>query len=279
MAKEDLIEFAGVVSELLPNATFRVKLDNDHEIFAHTSGETLFGAERSLMDVIARLAREGLCPIVVLPALRNPAYLERVLEISAAVEVLPQIWRNGLYPPNAHTIDTIRALIRKHCPREIHVNTVVQEAPLIAARAEAVPSVVYVREMPAEDSALCRALGMSAEALRRQLQDQADRFVMPSQVVVDWLGCLDRSTVRPNAVDEALFDLPFAPGRYLIVALISSNIAKKGIADCVAAARMVAATPKPMTERRALIRMKFSTPTSASVQPCRVIVSCPPAAL
>lgn len=215
-------------------------------IFAHTSGEALFGAERSLLDVIARMAREGLCPIVVLPALRNPAYLERVLEISAAVEVLPQIWRSGLHPPNDQTVDNIRALIRKHCPREIHVNTVVQEAPLIAARAEAVPSVVYVREMPAEDSALCRALGMSAEALRRQLQDQADRFVMPSQVVVDWLGCPDRSTVRPNAVDEALFDLPFAPGRYLTVALISSNIAKKGIADCVAAARMVAATGRPV---------------------------------
>ena len=39
MAKEDLIEFAGTGSELLPNATFRVKLDNDHEILAHTSGK------------------------------------------------------------------------------------------------------------------------------------------------------------------------------------------------------------------------------------------------
>ncbi len=39
MAKEDLIEFTGVVTELLPNATFRVKLDNDHVILAHTSGK------------------------------------------------------------------------------------------------------------------------------------------------------------------------------------------------------------------------------------------------
>ena len=39
MAKEDLIEFTGVVSELLPNAMFRVKLDNDHTILAHTSGK------------------------------------------------------------------------------------------------------------------------------------------------------------------------------------------------------------------------------------------------
>ena len=39
MAKEDLIEFTGVVAELLPNAMFRVKLDNDHVILAHTSGK------------------------------------------------------------------------------------------------------------------------------------------------------------------------------------------------------------------------------------------------
>ncbi|WP_342270631.1 translation initiation factor IF-1 [Rickettsia endosymbiont of Orchestes rusci] len=38
MSKEYLIQFAGVVLELLPNATFRVKLENDHLIIAHTSG-------------------------------------------------------------------------------------------------------------------------------------------------------------------------------------------------------------------------------------------------
>lgn len=39
MAKEDLIEFTGVVVELLPNAMFRVRLENDHIILAHTSGK------------------------------------------------------------------------------------------------------------------------------------------------------------------------------------------------------------------------------------------------
>ena len=39
MSKEDAIEFQGVVSELLPNAMIKVKLDNDHEVIAHTSGK------------------------------------------------------------------------------------------------------------------------------------------------------------------------------------------------------------------------------------------------
>lgn len=39
MSKEDLLEFEGVVTEILPNAMFRVKLDNGHEVLAHTSGK------------------------------------------------------------------------------------------------------------------------------------------------------------------------------------------------------------------------------------------------
>jgi translation initiation factor IF-1 len=39
MAKEDLLEFGGTVIEKLPNAMFRVRLENDHEIVAHTAGK------------------------------------------------------------------------------------------------------------------------------------------------------------------------------------------------------------------------------------------------
>ena len=39
MPKEGSIEFQGIVIELLPNAMFRVKLENDHEILAHSSGK------------------------------------------------------------------------------------------------------------------------------------------------------------------------------------------------------------------------------------------------
>ena len=39
MVKEDFLEFKGKVTELLPNAMFRVKLENDHEVLAHTAGK------------------------------------------------------------------------------------------------------------------------------------------------------------------------------------------------------------------------------------------------
>ena len=39
MAKQDSIKVDGVIEETLPNAMFRVKLDNGHEILAHISGK------------------------------------------------------------------------------------------------------------------------------------------------------------------------------------------------------------------------------------------------
>lgn len=39
MAKEEPIEVEGVVVEPLPNAMFRVKLQNDHMVLAHISGK------------------------------------------------------------------------------------------------------------------------------------------------------------------------------------------------------------------------------------------------
>jgi translation initiation factor IF-1 len=39
MSKKDVIELEGKVVEVLPNATFKVKLENGHEILAHISGK------------------------------------------------------------------------------------------------------------------------------------------------------------------------------------------------------------------------------------------------
>ncbi len=39
MAKQSAIKVDGIVREVLPNATFRVELENGHEILAHISGK------------------------------------------------------------------------------------------------------------------------------------------------------------------------------------------------------------------------------------------------
>lgn len=38
MSNKELIKFEGTITETLPSTTFRVKLDNGHEVLAHISG-------------------------------------------------------------------------------------------------------------------------------------------------------------------------------------------------------------------------------------------------
>ena len=48
MSKKDAIEVTGVVTEALPNAIFKVELDNGHEIQAHISGKLRMNSIRIL---------------------------------------------------------------------------------------------------------------------------------------------------------------------------------------------------------------------------------------
>ncbi|MBM3488457.1 MAG: translation initiation factor IF-1 [Alphaproteobacteria bacterium] len=49
MPKEDVLTFDGVVIELLPDARFRVRLENGHEIIAYTSGRMKKSRIRTLV--------------------------------------------------------------------------------------------------------------------------------------------------------------------------------------------------------------------------------------
>jgi translation initiation factor IF-1 len=39
VVKQELLEFKGKVTEVLANAMFKVKLENNHEVLAHTAGK------------------------------------------------------------------------------------------------------------------------------------------------------------------------------------------------------------------------------------------------
>lgn len=49
MAKEELMEFEGVVTDVLPEGRYRVKLSNDHELIAYTAGRMKKNRIRTLV--------------------------------------------------------------------------------------------------------------------------------------------------------------------------------------------------------------------------------------
>ena len=206
-------------------------------VCGHQAEATLFGAERSFLDMLDRQVAEGFAPVAVLPRILDDGYLDAVLARSEALHVLPYRWWRADREAHPVTVAALRRIVARERPVEVHVNTLVVDAPLIAARAEGVPTCVHVREMPPDDAAIRAALGADAEAIRARLLASADRFVANSAMVAEWIDAPGRVAVRGNAVDPDLFDLAVEPASPIRAALIGSNIAKKGIADAVEIAR------------------------------------------
>ena len=53
MAKSDAIEIEGIVTEKLPNAMFRVQLENGVEVLAHISGKLRLTTSRSFPATVS----------------------------------------------------------------------------------------------------------------------------------------------------------------------------------------------------------------------------------
>lgn len=204
-----------------------------------------FGAERSLLTMLERARSAGLAAELVLPHCQSPAYLEECRARVRRVHLLPFVWRRAGRQPHPATLAAFAAILQQSGATEVHQNTLVLDLPLIAARAAGLPSVVHLRELPAGDAELCARMALSPETLRRDLLAGADRLVANSAAVARWLdpqGLMPpgRLVIRPNTVDPRLAGLPFAPADPPRVALISSNVAKKGIADMVRVAQIFA---------------------------------------
>ncbi|GAA6194438.1 glycosyltransferase [Phaeobacter sp. NW0010-22] len=206
--------------------------------FGHQAKAQIFGAERSLLDTLDRAIAVGVTPSVVLPNIDNAPYLAALRQRAHKIHVLPFGWLFGGVAPHPETQSRLQALIQDSGAVAVHQNTLVLDAPLRAARALGIPTVVHVRELPAEDLPLCQDLGLTAEALRLYFLSLADRFIANSQAVADWLDLSpDRVTILHNTADPALADIPFAPANPPRVALIGSLTAKKGITDILNVAR------------------------------------------
>ena len=215
-------------------------------VFAHQALGQQFGAERSLLHLLDRALRAGMVPEVVLPQCLDPGYLAALRARARRVHVLPCPWRRAGRVPHPATLARIEGLIRDSGAIELHQNTLVLDAPLLAARRAGVPAVVHLRERPDQDDELCARLGQGAEPLRSALLEQADRFIANSEATARWIdpeGAMpsDRLVVLPNSADPDLAALPFAPQNPLRVGLIGSNTAKKGIGDLRAVAQLAAA--------------------------------------
>ncbi|WP_253939412.1 glycosyltransferase [Halomonas sp. THAF5a] len=216
----------------------------------HQAGRALYGAERSLLDVLKAMRRLGWNVVVCLPSAVNGPYVEALRAHARAVAVLPYGWWQRGRSLEPATLRHFRGLIRRFGIEGVHANTLVLEEPLVAARQAGVPAVVHVRELPAHDAALCRTLDADADTLLRRVREGADLVIANSRATA--VACEaprhDASTtpappvrVVPNTVEMGpLLALPTREAPSLAVGMLSSNLPKKGLEDLEAMAHHLA---------------------------------------
>lgn len=210
---------------------------------SHVAGQTLFGGERSLIDMLDGLNALDFNVVVTAPGVGNAAYFETLRSKALAVYVMRYGWWRDGEAPNERAIAGFARIIADENVDVVHTNTIVLRDPRIAARRMGVRSVVHVREVIRYDDHLLKQIGQDADTIIRTLWKNNDRVIANSEATrADFTIEGHRPDLVYNTVDfDDLLALPApAADGVLRVGLVSSNIPKKGLRDFARVAARVA---------------------------------------
>lgn len=209
----------------------------------HAAGDKQFGAERSLLDVAKTIDALGYRLVVSLPE-RNAGYFELLKPYCSDILLLPCPWRmdEAVWPialaAYGHLITHFKVVL-------VHGNSLVNRAPLLAARQQGVACVLHVRELLGWDTALSQAMGLGTQpAAGSDPLQLADRLIANSAYTARCLLAQqpqwqDKLSVVVNTVTlGGEWQAPeISAKRPITVGMISSNLPKKGLHDFMAVAR------------------------------------------
>ena len=218
-------------------------------VCAHSVTPSLFGAERSLLDVLRGLESLGVAAVVTVPNASHPGYLDELRRHSRAVVVLPYGWWREGAPASPATRQAFAEVLRRSRARAVYLNTLTLEAPALAARELGLPVITHVREIPEHDPTLCAALGAEPEGVLARAAALADLLVANSAFTARaFLGRGREVCLVPNTLDlEAWWAVAPRPGEGegqqgcpLRIGLLGSLVPRKGIEELARVADLLA---------------------------------------
>lgn len=220
-----------------PRISGRLELNKDRKtviLCGHASGIKLYGAERCLLDILDSYRDLGLNMLVTIPEYANPQYIRDLAERSFMVAVVPTpLWTQSP-EPYAYSTHMYTELIREFSVEVAHVNTVMLREPLIAARQCKIPTLVHVHEILDDQDEACAAIGLSAREVYETLSSFSSHLVANSEYTRQNLITYNKTSIVSNTVNFEKFDIPnIVDVNKITVAIISSNLEKKGIFDFV----------------------------------------------
>lgn len=207
-------------------------------LVGHQAGEEIFGAERSLVDLAKMVSNLGFNVTILLPEIKNKDYLEMLLSVSCEVLVVPFTWWFYGKVANLETVSLMKRIFEEKSISLVHVNTIVVDEALIAAKELNIPSVVHIREDLSTDPNLCEVLMSSPKASIEHLSDCNASLLCNSRYCLeqtkkflhsDFYKDVDYiyNLIEPN--DDA--EVSCNDTDKLRIGILSSNIEKKGLED------------------------------------------------
>jgi glycosyltransferase involved in cell wall biosynthesis/tetrahydromethanopterin S-methyltransferase subunit G len=209
-------------------------------VCGHASDMQIFGAERSLLDILDALRMLEYNVIVTIPSTKNPDYIEELRRRSTEVLVVPSpLWTQTQIPCN-WSIDRFANIIRAHSIDIVHVNTSMLREPLIAAKQLHKSSVVHIHEIPSQGDEICTAIGLSPAEISLTLASYTSMAIANSHFTASKLCGFEHIAIVNNTIDFSKLNLETSLDlQSVTICLISSNLPKKGINDFVDVARMM----------------------------------------
>lgn len=218
------------------------KLPNSPTILltCHAAGLQLFGAERCLLDVLESLKALRVNAVVTVPSTLNSDYIQRLRTLS--IEVFPitlSSWHSSKLP-DSWAITRFQEIIKQHDVDFLIANTITLREPLIATENMGIPSAIYAHESPAHDDALCKEIGLNAEAIIAEIGSLTKHLFVTSRYSAQTFSGILPCSIINNIVNVSDFDISKNTNLdHINFALISSNTEKKGVLDVIEIAKLV----------------------------------------
>jgi glycosyltransferase involved in cell wall biosynthesis len=235
-----LIRYPTIPTAREPAMTIAAARKSRVVFVGHLAGDQLFGAERSLLQLLAAVDRSAYDLSCVLPG-DNDDYLRAVGQYTTNITVFPYHWWSAAQPSDQDAVARFEDIFRREGADLVHVNTITLMDPLLAARRLKVPSVVHARELVSQDEDLAAHFGDDPSRIVNTVRAASDFIIANSEATHRLYDNGDRSFRLYNCVDLDHFDLPndVEPGK-LKVGILSNNQRRKGIGHFVNLATMAA---------------------------------------
>jgi glycosyltransferase involved in cell wall biosynthesis len=200
---------------------------------AHASNTNIFGAERSFLDTLKVLHSIGYNLIVTLPTYANKDYVDSVARYSTSVYIVPYpLWTQSK-SPNNWAINRLETIISEKSVNLVYSNTLTLREPLLAAKNQAIPSIVHAHEIFEELDPICTNNNILPHQIYNEIRGLSTIVIANSKFTASFLEDASfRATVIPNSIDFSTRHTNVETNsKTLKVGIISSNIEKKGLSD------------------------------------------------